>query len=330
MAGEMSDAWVQDGLRVRRSRLEDAIRSSPDDAQLTRLLGEVDTALERVGNGTYGLCEVCHQPIEAERLQADPLTSFCLDHLSHAQRQALEEDLALASQVQERLLPKQSLQASGWEAAYYYDPAGPVSGDYCDLLDVEGGLHFVVGDVSGKGVSAAMLMAHLHAMLRALVYQGLPLDQVMARASRMLCENTLPTQFATAVCGKASATGTVQLSNAGHDPVLFSRGSEIGRVGATGLPLGMFSDEEFTVSTMQFAPGDTLLLHTDGVTETLDASGREYGSDRLAEMLKRHRRAAPRDILSSCIADLRSFRSSTTMTDDVTILVLRRLEAGSP
>lgn len=329
MADERSSPSVREDLQVRRSRLEDAMRSVPDDPRLARLLGEVDAALERVRNGTYGVCEACHEPIEAERLLADPLACFCLAHLTPDQQRALEDDLSLASRIQERLLPEKSLQAEGWEAAYHYAPAGPVSGDYCDLLSVEGGLFFVVGDVSGKGVSAAMLMAHLHATLRALVSQRLPLDQIMERTSKMLCESTLPTHFATMASGRASDTGEVQISIAGHEPVLVSRGSEVGRIEATGLPLGMFCDEQFSVSTVQLAPGDTLVLYTDGVSEALDATGREYGIQRLADLLKTHHRAAPRDILSACVSDLRSSRSGGTTADDATIMVLQRLRTGS-
>jgi sigma-B regulation protein RsbU (phosphoserine phosphatase) len=305
------------------------MRSLPDDPQLVRLIGEVDAALERISNGTYGLCEACHEPIEADRLLADPLACFCLDHLTPGQQHALEDDLTLASRIQERLLPEKSLRAHGWEAVYYYDPAGPVSGDFCDLLSVEGGLYFAVGDVSGKGVSAAMLMSHLQAALRALVSQRLPLGQIMERASRMLCENTLPTHFATMACGTANSAGEVQLSVAGHDPVLLSRGTEIERIEATGLPLGMFCDEQFSVSKVQMAPEDTLVLHTDGVSEAVDESGQVYGSRRLVDLLKTHHGAAAEDILSACIGDVRSFRSDDAEADDLTIMVLRRLGPSS-
>ncbi|MFC1683618.1 SpoIIE family protein phosphatase, partial [Candidatus Zixiibacteriota bacterium] len=236
---------VLEQLLDRRSRLEQALDTVPDDTQVQHLIEEVDAALGRVENRTYGACESCHGEIESERLIADPLVHFCLDCLTPGQQRALEEDLDLATQIQTALLPEKTLRTAGWETAYHYEGAGPVSGDYCDLLISNGDLYFIVGDVSGKGIAASMLMAHLHASFRSLVSLGLPLDQVMARASRMFCEITLPTHFATLVCGRANGMGEVQICNAGHNPPLLVQGSKISDLEATGLPLGMFCEGTF-------------------------------------------------------------------------------------
>src|SRR5258708_38567306 len=188
-------------LQDRRQRLEGAIGAFQEAPDLTRLLQEVDAALESMDQGHYGLCDVCHDPIETDRLIANPLTRLCLDHLTAADQRALEEDLELASQIQSSLLPDASFRTDGWEVAYHYQPAGVVSGDYCDLITADSeGLHFIVGDVSGKGVAASMLMAHLQAMFRTLVSLNFPLDEIVARASRVFCESTLPTHYATLVC----------------------------------------------------------------------------------------------------------------------------------
>ncbi len=185
---------LREQLIERRHKLEDAGNVFHRPAELTRLLEEVDAALHRMDLGVYGLCEVCHDPVESERLIADPLTRFCIDHLTPREQRALEEDLQLASQIQTELLPHPSQKIDGWDVAYYYQPAGPVSGDYCDLIRGEdSSLHFILGDVSGKGVAASMLMAHLHAMFRTLTSINLPLDQMVERASRVFCESTLPT-----------------------------------------------------------------------------------------------------------------------------------------
>src|SRR5262249_26677145 len=117
-------------LYARRGRLQEAIRGAEDVAPLESLLGEVDAALERVARGTYGLCETCHEPIEPNRLLADPLVRVCLDHLTTAERRALEDDLHLASRIQSGLLPPRDLVHAGWQTAYVYQPHGIVSGDY--------------------------------------------------------------------------------------------------------------------------------------------------------------------------------------------------------
>ena len=179
-------AYLRTELEQRRERLHAALHSPAADASLSQLLTAVDAALSRIDQGTFGLCEKCHDSIEAERLLADPLVRFCLDHLTSAEQRALESDLSLAARIQRRLLPKLSLAPPGWGVRYHYQPAGMVSGDYCDLLEAEGGLLFMIGDVSGKGVAASMLMSHLHATFRSLAEAGLPLDHMVEDANRIL------------------------------------------------------------------------------------------------------------------------------------------------
>jgi len=221
------------------------------------------------------------------------------------------------------------MRSGGWEAAYHYEAPSLVGGDYCDLLSLEENLYFVVGDVTGKGVSAAMLMAHLNAMFRALVPLGLTLERVMEQASRMFCESTLPTHFATLACGKASSSGEVELSIAGHHPVLLIHDSQVTRVEATGLPLGMFCDEHFTTNKTRCEPGDSIFLYTDGLIEAVDSSGKEYGIDRLAELLRAHSSLTADELISSCLSDLMSFRSGTPIADDLTMMAIRRKKPGS-
>lgn len=321
---EPTDSPIGEQLIERRSRLQEALSSSPSDIQLKGLLAEVDAAIERVNGGSYGLCEICKEPIERDRLIADPLVHFCLDHMTADQRRALEQDLDLASQIQNALLPKQSFELAGWVTRYHYEGAGPVSGDYCDLLSSGNDLYFLVGDVSGKGVAASMLMAHLHASLRALVSLGLPLGEVMERASRMFCESTLPTHFATLVCGKAHPTGDIEICNAGHNPPLLLRREHVDEIEATGLPLGMFCEENFTISKVRLDPGDTILLYTDGLVESVDEAGAQYGLERLHRLVKTGHNKPPEDLISMCVGDLNAFRAGTPKADDLTIMVIRR------
>ena len=127
-----------------------------------------NAALARMDEGTFGTCETCHDSVEKERLLSDPLIRFCLDHLTHEEQRALESDLELAARIQKGLLPPPEMSAAGWQVRYHYEPLGPVSGDYCDVLESDSGLLFLFGDVSGKGVAASMLMSHLHATFRSL------------------------------------------------------------------------------------------------------------------------------------------------------------------
>lgn len=315
----------RDELIDRRQKLETAAATLSGANEVARLLTEVDAALARLNDGTFGLCETCAEPIETERLLADPLTRFCLDHLTPSEQRALEQDLELASRIQRELLPRREARIDGWDVAYHYQPAGPVSGDFCDLIQGdEGQAYFLIGDVAGKGVAAALLMSHLSAMLRTLISVGLPLNQLMERASRVFCESTLPTYYATLVSARASSSGEIEICNAGHPPPLVIRADGIARLDATGLPIGMFCTESFSSTTVQLAPNETLLLYTDGLLEGQNPAGVEYGVERLCALAASVAHLQPEAIIDACLRDFATFRGASLSTDDLTIMVVQR------
>src|SRR5215472_11789393 len=152
---EITEPYLREQLEVRRAELNIVIQEGASSGPCQELLHEVDAAIERMENGSFGICEVCHDPVEKERLLADPLARLCLDHLSSDEQRALERDLELAARVQRRLLPQSNVQFRDWQIRLHYKPAGLVSGDYCDLIvpeEEDGKLVFLLGDVSGKGV----------------------------------------------------------------------------------------------------------------------------------------------------------------------------------
>jgi phosphoserine phosphatase RsbU/P len=315
-------------LEDRKHRLQDAIALTPPNASLASLLREVDSALDRMAKGSYGLCEECHDTVEQDRLLADPLVRYCLDHLTELQRAALQRDLDLASEVQRKLLPQANLCTKLWDTSYHYAPVGPVSGDYCDLIPCDDQLFFAVGDVSGKGVAASMLMTQLHALFRSLISMDLPLGQIVARANHVFCESALAGQYATLVCGQAKANGEVEIHNAGHLPaILVGRGGVL-RIESTGLPLGMFCEVEFSCTRLQVEAGDVLFLYTDGLSEARSSNEHaddEYGVDRVTRLVRQHATRTPAELISTCLDDLRGFVNGTPPQDDLTLLALRRL-----
>jgi sigma-B regulation protein RsbU (phosphoserine phosphatase) len=324
MKMDMNDL-LRNQLMERRQKLESASVVTKENPEIVRLIHEVDAALTRMDEGTYGLCRVCHEPIEAETLIADPLAQFCLDHLTVSQQRALEEDLRLASQIQKGLLPEQNLRFGMWQVSYHYEPSGLVSGDYCDLLFSEKGeLYFILGDVSGKGVAASMLMAHLHAMYRTLISFELPLSKIMERASRIFCKSTLPTYYATLVIGQAHDTGKIEICNAGHLPLLLVSKDKVNEIPATGLPVGVFCDEQFPTSTVNLDLGHTLILYSDGFSETRDLQGVEYGTERLSRLVGGFYGLTPERVIDACLKDLRDFCGDVAGKDDLTIMAIRR------
>jgi phosphoserine phosphatase RsbU/P len=312
-------------LLDRRGRLEAAHAAHPQAGHLSRLLDEVDAALERMDQGTYGLCEFCHEPVEAARLMADPLTRFCIDHLNAQQQEALQQDLDLAVRIQASLLPRRNLRADGWEACYHYEPAGPVSGDYCDLVASDsGGLFFITGDVSGKGVASSLLMSHLHAIFRSLLSVGMPIGALLERANRVFCESTLPSFYATLVCGRADPSGEVEICNAGHCPPLLVSRKGAAEIEATALPLGLFCSGEYPSSRIRLDAGDALVLYTDGLSEARNPRDEEYGPERLTRLLQGAHGQSPEGVTSTCLSDLEAFLAGAPKADDVTLMVVRR------
>jgi len=313
---------MRNQLLVRRQKLEQ-VHSEGHPGEVAELLAEVDRALERIEESTFGVCQECQGTVEADRLMADPLTSVCLDCLSPAQRRALEQDLELAAQIQQRLLPKRDFKFGPWHAAYHYRAAGAVSGDYLDLVTYDNALYFMVGDVSGKGIAASMLMSNLHAMFRVLIPTGMPLDDLMQRASRMFCESTLPTQFATLVCGKAKPCGEIEICNAGHPSPFLASSRQVARLDGAGLPVGMFSDATFCGKKYEASPGDALVIFTDGVAECRNQHGAEYGDERLHKIAQTCHGPHPQDWVNACVSDLEAFGGGGTLFDDQTLMVLK-------
>lgn len=309
-----------------RQRLEGAISDFEQSPHLVHLLHELNAALERMDQGTYGICRICDGPMNHD-VVVDPLARYCLDCLTSAETRALQQDLDSVSEIQGEMLPKRDFCSNGWEACYHYEALGPVSGDYCDLLKADNGdLFFLFGDVAGKGIAASMLMAHLSATFRSLITVDLPVNRLVERANKVFSESTMPAYFATIVCGRAKTSGEVELCNAGHLPPLLLRGGGVTTIEATGLPLGLFNREEYSVANLTLVKDDCLLLYTDGLTEARDPLNAEYGSERLSRLAAQYQSLAPEKLVEACLEDVRSFRSGAPRSDDLTVMAIRRSE----
>ena len=277
--------------------------------------------------GTFGACEKCHDEVEEDRLMQDPLICFCLDCLTDEQKRAHELDLELASRIQNKLLPDQNMDVNGWQIFHHYDPAGLVNGDFCDLIVPEqsdGDLYFLLGDVSGKGVAASLLMSQLHALFRSTIDPSVPLPALIQRVNQFLCEHSLSNHFATLVFGKADGNGDVEICNAGHCPPLLVRKDNITEIKRGGFPLGIFNQGEYAATSIHLDKGESLFCYSDGVTEAMNESRNEYGDERLINLIRTASPLPPRTLVETCLGDINLFRSGATKTDDLTIMVLQR------
>ena len=296
-------------------------------ADLTRLLVEVDNALERLDTDAFARCRLCGDAMDDEEMLENPMRQFCLCDLSPPERAALQRDLDLAWSVQASLLPAPSLTFSGWQTHYRFLPAGPVSGDYCDLIthEAEGGwLYFLLGDVSGKGVAASYVMAHLSALVRRTLDSPVSVECLMETVNRHLSDRSVDSHFVTLVAGRAHVGGRIELANAGHcRPVVLSNGSAR-TLDSTGIPVGIAGEANFATIDLQMDEGDSLILYSDGVSESMNGEEALYGDQRLADVAAAHASEGAAQLVAACLADVKQFRQDAATVDDTTLMVLRR------
>jgi sigma-B regulation protein RsbU (phosphoserine phosphatase) len=232
-------------------------------------------------------------------------------------------ELDAAIRLQRALLPPSPYARGAWAAAHLFSPAGAVGGDILDLIPAGDDLYFVFADVSGKGIAASMLTAYIHAVFRSLIPFGLAVEEVVRRASALLCSSTLPAQYATLVFGRLGINGEVVVANAGHPPPLvISAGEPIALV-PTGTAAGLFCASEFGSSRLTLGTGDTLLLYSDGVTEAFDTDGVEFGSERLHAAAAGATDREPLALLTHLSREHAAFLAAATPGDDLTLLAMQ-------
>lgn len=271
-------------------------------------------------------CEVCDGPLDQDRLRAGPLKRVCLECLSDEERHALQHDLDVAGQVQAQLLPARNLAFGRWQIHYHYEPLGAVSGDHIDLIRpprTGRALHFLFGDVSGKGFAASLLMANLQALFRSLVSQEIALGEIVTRANHLFSESTAANSYATLVAGRLNGGGELEIANAGHNPPLVVRADSTTPVVAAAPPLGISRSTRYESRQFRLDPQDFLFLYTDGLSEARNPEDEEYGSGRLECCLDVLRGRPARDVVSSVLEEVRSFQSGAPQVDDVTAMAIR-------
>ena len=246
-----------------------------------------------------------------------------------AERRAHHE-LEIARQVQARLFP-QSLPASRTlQYAGRCMQAREVGGDYFDFLSLgHERLGLVVGDIAGKGIAAALLMANLQANLRSQCATALDQLQVFLRSvNQLFHENTVESAYATLFFAEYDdRERRLRYANCGHLPgLLLRRDDSVERLDATAYVLGLFPDWDCTIGERRLDPGDVLALYTDGITETFDDADQEFGEERLVASLRRHRKLEPEALVASIVDEVRSF-GPHEQSDDVTLIVAKCREA---
>jgi serine phosphatase RsbU (regulator of sigma subunit) len=242
-----------------------------------------------------------------------------------SERRAAQE-IEIAKQVQARLFPQTQPPLKTLEYAGVCIQARKVGGDYYDFLDLgQQRLGFVIGDISGKGIAAALLMANLQANVRSQCAIALnQLQRLMCSVNQLFCENTPDGSFATFFFAEYDdLTGRLRYANCGHLPGLLLRcDNTMERLDATATVLGIFKDWDCEIGECQLHPGDTLALYTDGITETYDTADEQFGEQRLIEALQHHRESSSQTTLASIVNEVQRF-SPHEQHDDITLIVAK-------
>lgn len=237
---------------------------------------------------------------------------------------AMERQLAMAGQVQERMVRSAPLAHAGVQTAIVFEPSSHVGGDFCDVFALgDGGLLAAVGDVSGHGLPAALLMASVRGALRATATRVEDLARLMGRINEHVLRETSSSEFVSLLLAAVDADGRrLTVCNAGHEPPLLLREGRIKRHEPAGLVLGV-ENEPYDAQVLELLPDDFLLLCTDGVVEAMNFNGELFGRDRLSEALIRYGAQPPEPALRNIRWDVRRFVGLAEQSDDLTMVGLR-------
>jgi len=285
--------------------------------------GAVFARFEDVDGNSFGLVSFDEESraVEAQRRAAAEKLE--------AERRAHHE-LEIARQVQARLFPQSLPPSRTLEYAGRCMQAREVGGDYFDFLSLgQERLGLVVGDIAGKGIAAALLMANLQANLRSQCATAIDQLQGFLRSVNQLFHaNTVESAYATLFFAEYDGRERrLRYANCGHLPgLLLRRDGTVERLHATAYVLGLFPEWDCTIGERRLDPGDVLALYTDGITETFDAADEEFGEERLLASLRRHRKLAPDAFVESIVDDVRRF-GPHEQSDDVTLIVAKCREA---
>jgi len=240
----------------------------------------------------------------------------------------IDEEIRLARSIQAGFLPKTGVKTEGYETCGFNAPARDVGGDFYDMIQLDENRLFIsLGDVSGKGMPAALLMANAQAVLRAQLLDGreIHLSDLARSLNHLICQFTRPEQFITALFGIFDCQERkLSYINAGHEPpMLIRHNGSIERPDYADLVIGIMPDITYTINSINMEKDDFLVVYTDGVTEAFNESGEQFGEERLTESLKQCMGLEATEICRKLTETVSSFRGSASQSDDITVMIHR-------
>jgi serine phosphatase RsbU (regulator of sigma subunit) len=252
-------------------------------------------------------------------------------HEAELDLEKMKEDVRLAYRIQTDLLPKEQPQIPGYDIAGSSKPAQVVGGDYFDFIPVdERRTALCLGDVSGKGLPASLLMANLQATLRGQTLGVNSARECIQRCNKLLYQSTSSEKFVTLFYGILDRERhALSFTNAGHEnPFLFSAGGAANRLTEGGVVLSILEEFPYKEATVDFRPGDVLVIFSDGITEAINPAQELFGEARLAAVIGEHRTATAQEMIERIMGAVRAYAGTAPQMDDMTVVVVKRLLAS--
>lgn len=303
------------GLLILGPQLKGERYSHEELARLASLVPQVAPAL-RVA---LMVREQKEQARERERIEQERIR----------EQERIEQELQTARSIQRAFLPGEVPALPGWQFAPYYQPAREVGGDFYDFLPLaDGRLGLIIGDVSGKGIPAALLMATVHTMLRAATQEVTAPSETLARVNELLAAEIPAGMFVTCFFALLDpGSGHLRYANAGHEPPFLQHEGSATELWATGMPLGMMPGTQYEEDEIELSPGDGLLFYSDGLVEAHNPRHEMFGFPRLQGLLAEQTNGAP--LIDVLLSELKGFTGEEwEQEDDVTLLALQRASAS--
>ena len=309
--------------------------------RITKAIHDLYSATQRVQAGDFSVRVSVERDDQLAALGASfNQMAASLERLvkESREKQRLQDELEIARQVQEQLFPHEVPPSQTLTLVGTCRPAQVVSGDYYDFALAEPGkLVFTIGDISGKGISAALLMATIQSILRTQVYACslmgqidlLSVAELVSRVNLQLCATTSSDKYSSLFVGfYDDRTRRLTYTNAGHLPPVLLRNGRVEKLSAGGTVIGLFPEAQFEQATVELQPGDWLVAYTDGITEVENSYEEEFGTDRLLAYLSRAADSnTPERLIEGVLAELAEWAPNTEPSDDRTLLVARALPA---
>jgi sigma-B regulation protein RsbU (phosphoserine phosphatase) len=242
----------------------------------------------------------------------------------------MEQEMRIAAEIQQALLPKATSGVKFIEAAAASIPCRSIGGDFFDYIDQASGLFgFALGDVAGKGPPAALMSAMMQGMFAAQAHVSGGPAPAIENMNKALCRRGLESRFVTLMYGLVSSEGELTYCNAGHNPPFVIGKSGVRRLEAGGPVVGLLEFAPYDQETVHLDAGDTIVIFSDGVSEALNSAGEEFGDARLLETVQAAGQVGAQSVVEKLIAAVRLFTRGAAQSDDITVMVARYLGAGA-